>query len=523
MFAIIFFCVNIQADSKVDSVVMYRDRVLVTRTASIYLEHAAEVIIPGLPGAIDDASVRIKAPGLKVGEVVVKKGYEKEPHPRVKELQEKIKISEIEDRTLADEINVLKEKEKFLQSITVGGPDIISKEMITGKVSPQSWQTGLKFLTDELLNAKKRQAEIERLRSDLGERLNALKRELSEIKSLTENRKAISFDVRPDAPGDYRFQVSYVLPGASWQTYYELRANPSVSKTSFAFFGKINQRTGEDWHDTKIVLSTAQPAFGGVAPVPEPWYIRLQSPQIILRGYMQLPSEELEYSAKTAESPIALAPPPAPPVEAGISIWYPLPGRYTIASGDPEKKIHIYETAFNTEFEYFVVPRINQLAYSTGKMQNTTDYLFLAGEGSSYVGDDFTGKTYLPTISPEESVTVSFGIDDRVKVKRELTKSKISKGGLFSDKTKYEFVYENSVTNFHNKEIQCTIVDQIPIAQDPDIKVSSLKFEPKPTEEDKDQGIYYWRTAITPTSEYKITVSFTVEAPRGREIQGLVP
>jgi hypothetical protein len=69
----------------------------------------------------------------------------------------------------------------------------------------------------------------------------------------------------------------------------------------------------------------------------------------------------------------------------------------------------------------------------------------------------------------------------------------------------------------------CTIVDQIPIPQDPDIKVGGIKFEPKPTEEDKDLGIYYWRVPINADAEYRITISFTVEAPRDSEIEGLMP
>jgi uncharacterized protein (TIGR02231 family) len=517
MFALLFFIINIEVHSKIDSVVIYSDRVMVTRLASIYLDKKADIIFSDLPGAIDDASVRIKAKDLKIGEVQVKKLYKEKPHPEVKALQEKIEALRIKDRALADEIVVLKDKEKFLQTIAVGGPEVISKEIITGKVSPRAWRQGLEFMVDELVSAKMRQAKIEREREKLKKDINALNGELHDIRSIVENRKKVIFDALPEAAKSYEIQLSYILYGAQWRTYYELRAQPSRGSVVLTYFSKISQRTGEDWTNTKVVLSTAKPALGGAAPEPSPWYISLYFPRPEAAA-KRVPSPiEVEEITVMAEEPAA------PPVEAGVSIWYPLPGRYTIKSGAPEKKVRIYETSFVADFEYFIMPRTTQLAYSTGKFENTSDYLFIAGDGGTYVGDDFTGKIYVPTIAPDESTTVSFGIDERIKVGRELKKSKVSKGGFFSKKTKYEFVYENSIKNFHNKEIRCTIVDQIPVPQDPDIKVTGIKFEPKPTEEDKDRGIYYWKIPLGANDEYKISVSFTVEVPANRNIQGLMP
>lgn len=520
MIALLFFLINLDVFSKIDSVVIYSDRVMVTRIANVYLDRSTDLVFSDLPGAIDDASVRVKAKGLKIGEVQVKKGYKDEPHPDVEKLKRKIEALKIKDRTYADEVAVLKDKEKFLQTIAVGGPEVISKEIITGKVSPQAWRQGLSFMVDELLSAKMRMAEIERVRKELQDEIDVLSYELNDIRSIVENRKTIIFDGHPEGAKNYRIQLSYILYGASWRTYYELRAQPSKGNIGLSYFGKIAQRTGEDWENTKLVLSTAQPALGGTAPVPQPWYIDHYQYVRADRGFLaetEAPEEALKME------PLIAAPPPAPPVEAGVSIWYPLPGRYTIKSGDPEKKIKIYSSSFEADFEYFIIPRITQLAYSTGKMKNTSDYLFIAGQAGTYVGDDFTGKTYVPTIAPDESTTVSFGVDDRVKVKRELKKSKVSKGGLFSGKTKYEFTYENSIKNFHNKKIQCTIVDQVPIPQDPDIKVKDVKIEPEPSEHDKDIGIYYWKVSLDPSAEYKITISFTVEAPSDSEIQGLMP
>lgn len=506
--------------SRVDSVVLYSDRVMVTRIADVRIENATELTFADLPGALEDNSVRIGAQGLKLGEVRVVKGYVDKPHPRVRYFEDSIAALQIRDRRFADELSVLKEKEKFLQSIAVGGPELISKEIYSGKVSSESWRQGLRFMVDELIAAKERAAQIERLRIELRKQITAVTHELHDTKATVADRKSIVFGCHPDAPGDYRVKVCYILRGAYWRTYYEVRANPANKTIDLAYYGKILNRTNEDWENTKVVLSTAKPVLGGAQPTPEPWYVRLQEeqPKAFERGART--ENRLAVTAMTAPVRTLVA---EVPVDVGVSVWYPLPGRYTVQSGEPERRIQLLETAFDSDFEYYIIPRVNLYAYLTGEMQNKSDFLLLSGEASTYVGDDFTGKTSMPTIAPDESTTVSFGVDDRIRVERDLKRSKISRGGLFSGKTKHEFTYENRVRNFHNKTVECTIIDQVPVPQDPDIRISSIKLDPKPTEDQKDDGIYNWRVPLAAGAEYKITVSFTVEVPSGREVEGLLP
>lgn len=516
----LFLLVALEVNSTIDSVVMYPDRVIVSRIANVYLEKETDIVFGNLPGVLDDQSVRVKAKGLTIGEVQITKGYAKEPHPKVKELETKLKTWEIKDRSLNDELAVLKEKEKFLSAIAGAASDIISKEIYTGKITPTSWEQGLNFMVDGLLNTKMKIAELERARLDLQEKIKALKQELNDIKTLVENRKAIVFDAHPKNPRSYTIELNYIVYGASWRTYYELRANPADKRIVVSYYGKISQKTGEDWEDAKVVLSTAKPAYGGTAPSPAPWYIykyTLTQEKEVYRAPAAAPKEEALISLEAVA-----AAPQAPPVETGIAIWYPLPGRYTVKSGEAEKKILITDKSLNAAFSYFMIPRVDLRAYLTSETNNTTDYLFLAGDASTYVGDDFTGKSYFPMVAPDESTTISFGVDERVRVKRELKKSKITKGGLFKNIIRYELVYENSLKNFHNKEINCTIVDQVPVPHDPGIKVADIKLTPKPTEEDKDRGIYYWDVPVGANGEYKITVSFVVEAPPEIDIESQV-
>jgi len=516
---------EIAVKTKIDSVIVYNDRVMVTRICDVRLESGADLMVEDLPGALDDQSVRVKAKDLKFGEIQVRTGYTRELSPRVKKIEDRIEKLGIDDRALADENAVLAEKQKFLASISVSSPQTISKELFEGKVAPDAWRQGLAFVAEESLKARQRIAEIERKRKDLREEIDALKAEMDDINSYAENLKTLVFDVHPGKAQEYHLEISYIIYGATWYPYYDLRANPSLGKVEIGYFGKIRQTTGEDWDDVSITLSTAQPSQGGNAPEPYPWYISLYLPQLEAKAKRaaapmasQAPAEECDAVAGSAMRDEFV---PAPPVESGISVMYPLPGRFTVKSGEAEKKVKIYERIMAAEFEYFSVPRISPVAYLTGEVKNETAYLFLSGEAGTYVGDDFTGRVTMPAIAPDEKVVISFGVDERVKVERKTVKSKVTKGGLVKKVTRYEYVYENLLTNFHDKDIKCQIVDQLPVPQSPEIKIQDSGLEPKPTEEEKDMAIYRWKTLVRPKQEFKITVTFAVEVPPEARVQGL--
>jgi uncharacterized protein (TIGR02231 family) len=517
---------EIAVKTKIDSVIVYNDRVMVTRICDVRLEAAVDLLVEDLPGALDDQSVRVKAKDLKFGEIQVRTGYAREPSPRVKKIEDQIEKLGIDDRTLVDESAVLAEKQKFLASISVSSPQTISKELFEGKVSADAWRQGLTFMAEESLKARQRIAEIERKRKDLREEIEALKAEMEDINSYAENLKTLVFDVHPEKAQAYHLEISYIIYGATWSPYYDLRANPSLGKVEIGYFGKIRQSTGEDWDDVSVTLSTAQPSQGGNAPEPYPWYVSLYRPEPEMRAKRAAAPMASKAQAEECESVAAGAVMrdefvPAPPVEAGISVMYPLPGRFTVKSGDAEKKVKIYERIMVADFEYFSVPRVSQSAFLTGEVKNETAYLFLSGEAGTYVGDDFTGRVTMPAIAPEEKVVISFGVDERVKVERKTVKSKVTKGGLVKKVTRYEYIYENLLTNYHDKEIKCQIVDQLPVPQSPEIKIQDAGLEPRPTEEEKDMAIYRWKAQVKPKQEFKITVTFAVEIPPEARIQGL--
>jgi len=517
MIPLLLVLVSAAIESQIDSVVVYPDQVLVVRTAKVTVAGPGELVFPDLPGALQDNTVRIKAPGMAIGEVQVLPQYLAEPTPAVRKLEDRVRELELRLREAADEKAVLAAQEEFLKSIKLGAPELIAKELQQGKVSTESWRGALSFMAEELARVKARVLVLERDEKETNELLAAAQQELANTRALVENRKDVRFEHAAGA-GSYTVTVQYVIGyGASWTPYYELRARPDREDVDVAYFSKLAQNTGEDWDRVRVVLSTTRPLAGGAAPVPYPWYVSL------VELATQARSEALDLIAGTREADAKgdeYLPEAAPgygdratAVETGISLQYVIPGRVTLLSGEPAKKLLLQQVTMAADFSYYTVPRASAQAFLRGRLANESEFMFLAGEGNTYVGDEYTGSTWLPAVAPRETTDVSFGVDERVKVTRELVKTYRSKGGLFSKTVNDRLVFQTVVQNYHSTPIRLEIVEQIPVSTQKEIAVKVHRVEPGPDEQDRDAGTCTWRVDLEPMARFVIDLDFTVSHP----------
>ncbi|UCG43067.1 MAG: mucoidy inhibitor MuiA family protein [candidate division WOR-3 bacterium] len=510
MIPLLLALISITVDSKVDSVVVYPDQVLVVRTATVSVSGSGELVFTALPGGLNDNTVRLKAPGMQIGEVQVIRGYMDEPTQTVKKLEERVKALEDELQGLDDRAEILKAKEEFLKSIKLGTPELIARELQQGKVSAESWRSALSFMAGELGDVKQSLIGLKRNREDLSKQLDAARKEYNDARAAIENRKEVR--VEYDASGGtYDVRLAYVIGhGASWAPYYELRARPEEDKVGFSYYCKLSQRTGEDWSRVRVVLSTSRPVLGLAAPTPYPWYLSLYEPVVTKKG---LQSRAMVPGAAMEAGPQEAVYDEVSAVETGISLQYVIPGRVSLKSGEPAKKLMLRESELSAEYGYYTLPRSSAQAFLQGKLVNTTPFVLLEGSANTYVGDEYTGSTYLQSVAPGETTEVSFGVDERVKVSRELVKSFRSKSGLFSKTEKDQLVYKTVVQNYHPKPIEIEIVEQVPVSQHKDISVKINSIEPKWLERDENAGTYTWKPVLESGDKFEIEVDFTVSHP----------
>jgi len=136
------------------------------------------------------------------------------------------------------------------------------------------------------------------------------------------------------------------------------------------------------------------------------------------------------------------------------------------------------------------------------------------------------GVSSLKNIAPNEEFDLYLGVDENVKVKRELLEKKVDEtliAGIPATTKKTFYRYKVSVENYKNKPIKVRIFEAIPVSADEQIKVKVEKVSIEPTLKDYNdkKGIWVWEFSLEPKEKKEIFYHYLIEHPREMEIEGL--
>lgn len=96
--------------------------------------------------------------------------------------------------------------------------------------------------------------------------------------SIVERVERLSVGEISSEPVDVTLRLSYVVPGVSWSSRYELRINTPSSSARMAYRAEFRNSSSETWTDARVTLSTSQASFSGLEqriPSLNPWHIKL--------------------------------------------------------------------------------------------------------------------------------------------------------------------------------------------------------------------------------------------------------
>ncbi len=243
----------------------------------------------------DPASLRVEASGtgrLLVGGIDLRMGVAEAKADA--ELEARLKTKrEARDR-LADRLDTTETRKAMVQRLAQGDP--APKD---GKpLDLESWLNAvdavgktLQTLNDELRGLRIEEAKI-------NEEIAALEAAIGQPSTQNPRRVAAIAVEAPEAL-KATLTVSYRVAGASWRPVYDARldtrgAKPALELTRRAL---IRQRTGEDWREAKVVLSTLRVQRGTAAPV-------LGSERL---GFYEPPPRPMPMPMAAAPAPEALA------------------------------------------------------------------------------------------------------------------------------------------------------------------------------------------------------------------------
>jgi uncharacterized protein (TIGR02231 family) len=398
-----------------------------------------------------------------------------------------------------------------------------AKALAKGEIEPEKIAGLTDSLASQLAQTLGRKRELADQGLKLQEELAAAERTLAAHRSQQlPDQLAVFVDLDVQANGTVEFELSYVVDDAQWASTYDIRLVGEA--LTLTWHAEITQNTGENWPECELALSTARPANTAQIPELSPWYLDRRQPVPPPRPMM---AERADFGAPggaVAAAPMMQAaarftPPPPPVVEHGAAATTYHPTRQVAVPSDgTAHRTTVAVIDLPADVDHITAPILGIEAYLRAKAVNTSEHTLRPGKASVFHESEFVGTTNLDVWSPGEDVELNLGIDDRIRVERELVRRTAGKAVLGGTKRR-EAEYRIKVGNFGRRRTTVTVLDQIPVSRDDGIVIKDVSCKPEPKQR-TDLGELTWQVPLDPGKSAEISVGFRVDAARGVEIQG---
>lgn len=517
-------------ESSIIAVTVYPDRARVTRQGMVKLEpgiHRLEVA--GLPLRLDASSARAAARGSAQARLLsldVERTYHTEtPAEVVRQLELQLESAQDEMLALQARIARLDGQRQNLDAIA-GHSDLFATALAAGEqsASQQASILGELHVQAGKLEADRlallvEQRNQERVIQQLRARLDALRNQRPR------ERFSAWINLEVLQPGEWQVELTYVVSGAGWKPLYDLRLSEGERSTlEVGYLAEVRQTSGEDWPAAELTLSTARPAISGALPELQPWYIAPLPPPAPPRPLHK--AARAEMAAATPAPMMAMpddnmmvaemAMPVAAVVEtSGIAVTYRIPGTASVPGDGSPHKLAVALINLLPRIDYLTAPEEIEAVYRRAKVVNDSPYTLLAGAVNLFVGDEFIGASELDLTASQGEIELFLGVDDRIKVKRDLKRREVDKT-LLGGKRRVHFGYEISLENLLSTDAAVVVKDRIPTPRHEDIKVRLDNADPTPTHH-SELNLLDWELRLAPKEKRRIRYDFTVEIPQTME------
>ncbi len=485
---------EIEVESQVATATVYADRARVMRTVTVDVPKGrSDLIFDGLSIQLVADSLSADGKGtaratLTGIDIITKRGTE-DRDERVKKLNDEKLLLNDKIAVQSDAINRINGQIKFLTALKPAAPTELDRDTFLADDAPEQLAQMSANLGEDLrkLYAQRRTANNEN--RDLREEVARIDRELNQVRSAgnTDFRR-VAVGVDAARAGNITVDLSYVVTGANWKPRYDARYQLSTGKVRLEMSGTVSQRTGEDWDGVALTLSTAQPQRGTSPPKLLPFTLRQGSNSNRPGGATSSDKvTAFEFEAKRSED---------------------------VPSDGTKRRVYLTGVDLDAEVVHKVVPRRQENAFLVARVDYDGEFALLPGPISAYLGSAYVGQGQMRLTPPGGELDLSFGVDDRVAVKRTRITDIAEDTKPLGNRERRNWAFETEVKNHTGKAIELVVVEQLPATRD-------AKWEVKPTltpeaEIPKD-GVFEWKLEVAEGATQTLRLQYEVSWPEGEQ------
>lgn len=546
---------EIASTSHVDQVTVFLSGAEVTRIAKVTLSKGEHVIVfkdvpaSALPGSIrvdgaatgklDIVSVDTARKSLSRDESLAADGERKKLEDQLEELRNQKLMAEGEGQ--ASDL-----QKKLMGSLALSPTRPVNGFVAGAPAAPAAdttddWQKLMTAIASGTAAATKLRVEADAKVRDINRRINDVNKKLSELAPAARDQTEVRVQVMADSPLDADFSIQYQVANAGWKPLYDARLHTG-SKTNaptleLARRAAITQMSGESWDDVRLELSTTRPSATAAAPKLFPQSVDFE-PEIrpVPAPAPMARARPLADSAQEiggAMGTVAGAAPTASPaaeyrpintMQAGLATsaldaTFEVPGKVSISGNGDAKRVVLMTEAVEPKLSVRTVPKADGNAYLYVTMKIGKGAPLLPGKVYLFRDGTFSGMSDVPLLQPGEEHNLGFGIDDQVKVRFTVLEEKRGESGLISTKNVDSRNFRVSVKNLHDRPIQVTVLDRIPVSHNDEIKVEYTGQTPPTSMAFEDRaGVMAFDMKLEKEEEQQVEYGYRISWPAAKSI-----
>lgn len=554
---------KIVVESKIATVVVYSDRAKVTRTAVIDVP-AGKSTIAFTSISPDMMSDSLRAEGhadaeVKFGAVTQKRIFSVGPSsPRLVELYLQYEPLLDQKAMIGAERFALRAKRSFLASLGQQATQSVSEEFKRNEIKPEQWEAAANSIEKSNLEINKAEIALDVKERALDRETARARSELMEFGKAESMNYAVMVPIEISRATKLTIDLSYQVKNATWLPLYDARLDTTgENDLQIVQYGVVRQRTGEDWQNVALSLSTARPQLAASLPYLKPiwidaeiirdlavpplprgtadplaeWRHKAEARRLSLDSETARPeSEEIEVAPMPLVTPIRpqggyrAQLTPAVIETGGFVSEYKIQGPANVLSDGSDTRLMIGDFDTQSEIQVHVKPQQSTDAYLVAQMKLKEESPILPGMISLFRDGAFIGKGDIPLLRPDEEYDLYFGIDDQVVVKHNTMKDENKEEGVLSKDNVIERQYVTEIENLHNEPIQVVVMEMIPTSKNEKVSIDVRKdFTAAGYAMDVKniKGLMQWKFDMPAKSKKEIKLGWRVTWPEDHRLKGL--
>ncbi|GAA3387506.1 mucoidy inhibitor MuiA family protein [Streptomyces roseoviridis] len=319
----------------------------------------------------------------------------------------------------------------------------------------------------------------------------------------------VELTVEAAAAGPAALRLTHLTPCALWRPAY--RAVLDGDALTLETDAVVWQRTGEDWSDVRLTLSTARSSRAGDPP-------RLVEDRLTLKDRSAAERRTVEVELREEETG-TLGPAPvlglAGVDDGGEVRVLAAPAPVSVRADGRAHRVPLSAFTTAARDEYTGAPELSPLVTRMVRFDNRSGHALLAGPVDLVLGSGFTGRAALDFTAPGAAAELAFGASDDCRVVRYAEESRDT--SRIAQRTVVTRTVRLHLSRFsapgERGDRVVVLRERIPVSEvsEVEVRVRPEVCSPAPDAVDA-EGIARWEVALPPGGRRTVTLVYELSA-----------